>query len=207
MNPSSSTQLTNLKDRASRAMPPEVNDGQLHDHQLQNVFDKAFRSAEGLFPIGYQISVICIYPSVEGGKLAKHWLETAFDHLAPHTSTCIEYYNVSILGHDGICWEHVIERIRPDVILLVSDGTGQLIAGLRNSLKDLIAKSCNGKKPLVIFRDIEPQPSINTSVLLDYISSLTNRNQCQLNAMTGDGAPIPSFRHPRYLLKGRRLHE
>ena len=204
MNPNSSTPLTTPSNRTTT---PTLTHAQPNNHRLEGFFDKATHTQESLFPIGYQISVICIYPSVEGGKLAKHWLETAFNNSAPHTSNCIEYYNVAILGHDGISWEHVIERIRPDVILLVCDGTGQLIAGLRNSLKDLIAKSSNGKKPLVIFRVIELRPSINTSVLLDYVSALTNRNQCQLNAMNEDGAPIPCFRHPRHLLKGRRHHE
>jgi hypothetical protein len=204
MNPSASTQRTTPNNRTTT---PVLKDGEHHDHRLESVLENVADSEQALFPVGYQISVICIYPSVNGGKLAKHWLETAFNNFSPHTSTCIEYYNLAILGHDGINWEHVIERIRPDVILLVCDGTGQLIAGLRNSLKDLIAKSSNGKKPLVIFRVIEHSPSINTSVLLDYVSALTSRNQCHLNAMNGDGAPISCFRHPRYLLKGRRHHE
>jgi len=168
---------------------------------------KTTSPAQTLFPPGYQISVICIYPSVEGGKLAKQWLESAFHHATPRTSTCIEYYNDAVLSRNGISWEHVIERIMPDVILMVCDGTSQLIAGLRHSLRDLIAKSSNGKKPLVVFRDLEPQPNINATVLLDYVSALSNRNKCEFNAMNGDGAPIHCFRHPRLLLKGRKRHE
>jgi len=175
-----------------------------HEHPAPG---KTSHHTQTLYPEGYQISVICIYPSAEGGRLAKQWLESAFHHSAPHTSTCIEYYNDAVLSHDGISWEHVIERVMPDVILMVCDGTSQLIAGLRHSLRDLLAKSSNGKKPLVIFRDLEPHPSINASVLLDYVSALTDRNRCQLHAMNGDGAPIPCFRHPRHLLKGRSHHE
>ena len=207
MNPSSSTKHTRPHNRKMPAPLALSGQHKRNGHSLDSFLGKASQSAEALFPIGYQISVICIYPSVEGGRLAKQWLESAFHHSAPHTSTCIEYYNDAVLSHDGISWEHVIERVMPDVILMVCDGTSQLIAGLRHSLRDLLAKSSNGKKPLVIFRDLEPRPSINASVLLDYVSALTDRNRCQLHAMNGDGAPIPCFRHPRHLLKGRSHHE
>jgi hypothetical protein len=112
-----------------------------------------------------------------------------------------------VLGHDGISWSHVVDRIQPDTILMIGDGRNQLIPGLRHSLKELISQSSNGKKPLVIFRDLEPRPTINTSVLLDYVSALTGKNHCEFNAMNGDGTPIHCFRHPRLLLKARRHTE
>jgi hypothetical protein len=65
----------------------------------------------------------------------------------------------------------------------------------------------NGKKPLVLFRDLEPEPTTNSRIILDYVSALTIRNNCQLNAMNGNGTPISCFRHPRLLLKSRRYHE
>jgi hypothetical protein len=159
------------------------------------------------YPTGYEIRVICIYPTIDGGKLAKRWIESAFSDVSPFTSTCIEYYNYAVLSHDGISWPHVIERIHPDIIVMIGDGGSQLLPGFRHSLKELISRSSTGKKPLVIFRDLDPQPTLNTSVLLDYVSALTNRNHCEFNAMNGDGTPIHCFRHPRFLLKARRHHE
>ena len=158
-------------------------------------------------PSGYEIRVICLYPTVDAGKLGRQWIETAFHGTSPRTSTCIEYYNYAVLGHDGISWSHVVDRIQPDIILMIGDGRNQLIPGLRHSLKELISQSSNGKKPLVIFRDLEPRPTINTSVLLDYVSALTGKNHCEFNAMNGDGTPIHCFRHPRLLLKARRHTE
>jgi len=165
------------------------------------------RSNNESYPSGYEIRVICLYPSVEAGKLGRQWIETAFHNTSPRTSTCIEYYNYAVLGHDGISWSHVIDRIHPDIILMIGDGRNQLIPGLRHSLKELIFQSSNGKKPLVIFRDLEPRPTINTSMLLDYVSALTGKNHCEFNAMNGDGTPIHCFRHPRLLLKARRHTE
>ena len=159
------------------------------------------------YPSGYEVRVICIYPTIEGGKLGKQWIERAFEHMSPSTSTCIEYYNYAVLTHDGISWSHVVERIHPDVILMIGDGKSQLLPGFRHSLKELITKSCNGKKPLVIFRNLDTQPTLNSSVLIDYVSALTDRNRCEFNAMNDDGTPIHCFRHPRFLLKARRHHE
>lgn len=139
--------------------------------------------------------------------MAKQWIERAFERMSPTTSTCIEYYNYAVLSHDGISWSHVVERIHPDVILMIGDSKSQLLPGFRHSLKELIAKSCNGKKPLVIFRNLDPQPTLNCSVLIDYVSALTDRNRCEFNAMNDDGTPIHCFRHPRFLLKARRHHE
>ena len=165
------------------------------------------RSKIKSYPLGYEVRVICLYPSVDAGKLGRQWIESAFHRNDPQTRTCIEYYNYAVLGHDGISWSHVIERIQPDIILMIGDGKNQLIPGLRHSLKDLIFQSSNGKKPLVIFRDLEPRPTINTSVLLDYVSALTGKNHCEFNAMNGEGNPIHCFRHPRLLLKARRHTE
>jgi len=159
------------------------------------------------YPSDYEIRVICLYPSVDAGKLGRQWIETAFHNTSPRTGTCIEYYNYAVLGHDGISWSHVVDRFQPDIILMIGDGRNQLIPGLRHSLKELIFQSSNSKKPLVIFRDLEPRPTINTSVLLDYVSALTGKNHCDFNAMNGDGTPIHCFRHPRLLLKARRHTE
>jgi len=151
----------------------------------------------------YEVSIICLYPAVESGKLGRAWIESAFREATPRASTLVEYYNYAMLGQDGINWGHVTDRVRPHVILIISDGKNQLIPGFRHSLKELLFHSSNGNRPLVIFRNLEPQPTLNTSVLLDYVSALTDRNHCELNAMDGNGAPLGCFRHPRHLLKAR----
>ena len=154
-----------------------------------------------------EIHVICIYPSVQAGKLARQWIETALRTTFSTGRTFIEYFNYAVLSHEGISWTHVIQRMQPDILLLVGDGSSQLDGGLRNSLKELIARSNNGSKPLVIFRDLEPEPGINTRTLLDYVAALTQRNHCELKAMNGNGTPIGCFRHPHHLLKARKHHE
>jgi hypothetical protein len=159
------------------------------------------------FPQGYEIRAICLYPTVEAGKLARAWLESAFHHVIPKRSNSIEYFNYAVLSRDGISWHHVIGRIRPDIILMISDGKNQLLSGFRHSLKELLHESSSGKKPLVIFRDLEPTPSINTSVLLDYVAALSDHNHCEFNAMDGNGTPINCFRHQRLLLRSRHYHE
>jgi hypothetical protein len=156
---------------------------------------------------GYEVRALCLYPTIESGKLGRSWLESTFRHVIPGTSFCVEYYNYAVLNHDGISWRHVIDRIRPDIILMIGDGKNQLESGLRHSLRELFIESCNGKKPLVVFRDLEPTPSINTNVLIDYVAALTDHNNCEFNAMDGNGTPISCFRHPRLLLKTRRHHE
>lgn len=156
---------------------------------------------------GYQIRALCLYPTIDAAKLARTWLESAFHHVMPYASSCIEYYNYAVLSHDGISWRHVIGRIRPDIILMIGDGKNQLVSGFRHSLRKLLSESCNGKKPLVVFRDLESSPSINTSVLLDYVAALTDHNHCEFNALDGNGRPISCFRHPRLLLKARHHHE
>jgi hypothetical protein len=158
-------------------------------------------------PNTYQFSIICLYPSIESGKLGRAWIESAFRETTPHASTRVEYYNYAVLGQDSINWSHVTNRVRPNVILMISDGKNQLIPGFRRSLKDLIIHSSNGNKPLVIFRNLEPQPTLNTSVLLDYVSALTDKNHCELNAMDGNGSSLGCFRHPRHLLKARTYCE
>ncbi len=75
--------------------------------------------------------------------------------MSPHTSARIEFYNYSVMGKGGISWRHHINRIRPHIILMISDGRSQLIQGLRHSIKELISESSIGKKPLVIFRSLE----------------------------------------------------
>ena len=153
------------------------------------------------------IHIICIYPTVEAGKLARQWIETALHSTISNATSQIESYNYAVLSDDGISWAHVIQRLHPDIILMVSDGNSQLHAGLRTSLRELIAHSNNGSKPLVIFRNLEPEPSINTRTMLEYVSALTERNHCELNAINGNGAPISCFRHPHDLLKARKHHE
>ena len=154
-----------------------------------------------------EIHVICIYPSVQAGKLARQWIETALRATFATGRTFIEYFNYAVLSHESISWTHVLQRMQPDIILLVGDGSSQLDTGLRNSLRELMSHSNNGPKPLVIFRDLEPEPGINTRTLLDYVAVLTQRYHCELKAMNRNGTPISCFRHPRHLLKSRRHHE
>ena len=156
---------------------------------------------------GIEIHVICIYPTVHAGKLARQWIETALKNTFSTGSSIIEYFNYAVLTHGGISWPHVIQRMHPDIILMVGDGSSQLDGDLRHSLRELVTHSCNGSKPLVIFRDLEPEPTINTKTLLDYVSVLTRKNHCELNAMDGNGSPISYFRPPHQLLKSRRNHE
>lgn len=156
---------------------------------------------------GHEIKVICLYPSVPAGKLAREWLEKALHTMAPQASTHIEYFNYDVLGHDGISWAHVVGRVQPDIILMVGDGKHTLGSGLRHSLRQLLSQSNGNAKPMVIFRDLEPEPTLNTQILLDYISALSLQNHCELSAMNGNGTPISCFRHPRYLLRTRKHHE
>ena len=164
-------------------------------------------SEEPLYPKGYEIRIICIYPSVDAGKLGKKWIEMAFREMAPFSSTSVEYFNFAVLNHDGICWEHIVERIMPDIILMVSDGNHMLSSGLRHSLSELLSFQNGRRKPMVIFRDLEPLPTLNTRTILDYVSVLSDRNHCEFNAVNGDGDSISCFRHPRLLLKGRKRAE
>ena len=153
------------------------------------------------------IGVVDVLEPDRAGKLARQWIETALHTTLSNHRSMIEYFNYAVLSHDGISWPHVIERIHPDIILMVGDGSSQLDAGLRHSLRALLTYSSNGSKPLVIFRDLEPEPTINTRTLLDYVSALTQKNNCELNATNGNGNPISSFRHPHHLLKSRKHHE
>jgi hypothetical protein len=154
------------------------------------------------------IRVICLYPSVLAAKLARRWIETALHSTLPHAGSHVEYFSYTVLSNNGISWEQVCKRIRPDIILMVGDGNLSLNPNLRHSLRELISMDHpNGKKPLVLFRDLEPEPTTNSRIILDYVSALTIRNNCQLNAMNGNGTPISCFRHPRLLLKTRRYHE
>lgn len=171
-----------------------------------STYEEPRPSAPPTFPGGYQIKVICLYPSIVAGKLARQWMESALRRTAPHTSCCIEYYNYAVMSHDGISWDHVMNRVHPDIILMIGDGNHTLDAGLRHSIRALIS-SANGSRPQVIFRDLEPEPTINTRVLLDYVSAISIHNQCDLSAMNGNGEPISCFRHPRLLLKTRRYCE
>jgi hypothetical protein len=156
---------------------------------------------------GSEIKVICLYPSVVAGKLAREWFESALHAMAPQASTHIEYFNYDVLGHDGISWEHVLGRMKPDIILMVGDGKHVLGSGLRHSLRNLLSLSNDTEKPMVIFRDLEPEPTINTKVLLDYVSALTRLNHCELTAMNGNGTPISCFGHRQYFLKTRKHHD
>lgn len=154
-----------------------------------------------------EVRVICLYPTVEAGKIARHWIEAAVRNTSPETFLSIEYYNYTVLNLDAIRWEHVIGRLEPDIILMVGDGNHTLGSGLRNSLRDLFGRGGKVHKPLVVFRDLEPEPTINTRILLDYVSALSRRHHCELNAMNGNGTPIGCFRNPRHLLSTRRHHE
>jgi len=156
---------------------------------------------------GSEIKVICLYPSITAGKLARKWLETALHTMAPHASSTIEYFNYDVLGHDGISWAHVVGRIHPDIILMIGDGKHILGAGLRHSLRELLSQTNGSEKPMVIFRDLDPEPTLNTQVLLDYVSALTLQNHCELTAMNGNGTPISCFGHRQYFLKTRKHHD
>jgi hypothetical protein len=153
------------------------------------------------------IRIICLYPTVDAGKMARHWVEVALGNASPEVIPSIEYFNYTVLGHDAIRWEHALGNHEPDIILMVGDGRHTLGGGLRNSLRELFSRSGNGRKPLVVFRDLEPEPTLNTRVLLDYVSALSHRNHCELNAVNGNGTPISCFRHPRLLLTTRRHRE
>lgn len=156
---------------------------------------------------GSQIRVICLYPSVTAGKLARQWIETALHRMDPDVSGDIEYFNYAVLSQDGISWKHVIGRTQPDIILIVGDGHHMLGSGLRHSLRELLSHSNGPAHPSVIFRDLEPEPTLNTQVLLDYISALSRKNHCELSAMNGNGTPIGCFGRRQLLLKPRKHHE
>lgn len=158
-------------------------------------------------PFRQEIRVICLYPTVDAGKLARQWLEAAIRETSPDTSPVIEFFNYTVLNHEAIRWEQVLGRLEPDIILMVDNGNQLLGAGLRNSLRDLFSLGGNGRRPLILFRDLEPQPTINAHILLDYVSALSRRNHCQLNATDGNGTPIGCFRNPRHLLAARRHRE
>jgi len=153
------------------------------------------------------IRIICLYPSVDAGKLAREWIERTIRDSQHGLSIVVEYFNYTQLSHDLISWNAVLSRHSPDLILMVGDGTHPLEAGLRNSLRKLFSQWHPSKSPLVIFRDLEPSPSVNTRILLDYVSVLTLRNHCELNAMDGNGTPIDCFKHHQRLLQGRRHQE
>jgi hypothetical protein len=159
----------------------------------------------GLFR--HEVRVICLYPTVEAGKLARRWIEDTVRNTSPEMFPSIEYFNYAVLNLDAIRWEHVIARMEPDIILMVGDGNHTLGSGLRHSLRELFARGGNGHRPLVVFRDLEPEPTINTRILLDYVSALSRRNHCELNAIDGNGTPIGCFRNPRHRLATRRRHE
>ena len=154
-----------------------------------------------------EVRVICLYPTVAAGKLARRWLETAIRQTSPDTYPSIEFFNYAVLDHGGISWSHVMGRICPDVILMVGDGHQTLGSGLRHSLRDLISQGSSLNSPLVIFRVLEAEPSLNSRILLDYVSALTHTHHCELRAMNGNGTPIGSYRNPIRLLTARRHHE
>jgi len=154
-----------------------------------------------------EIRIICLYPTVDAGKMARHWVESALGNTSPDSFPRIEYFNYTVLGLDAIRWEDALGNREPDIILMVGDGKNTLGSGLRNSLRELFSHSGNGRKPLVVFRDLEPEPTLNTRVLLDYVSALSRRHHCELNALNGNGTPISCFRNPRHLLTTRRHHE
>lgn len=156
---------------------------------------------------GSEIRVICIYPTIHAGKLARQWIETALASTMPRAHFQIEYFNYEVISHNGISWEHVCGRLKPDIILIVGDGDHPLDAGLRHSLRELFSLNHREKNPLVLFRDLEPEPSLNTRTILDYVSVLSLKNHCELKAMNGNGTPISCFRNPRLLLKTRQYHE
>ncbi len=167
-----------------------------HDHSSEPV--EVFRQ---------EVRVICLYPTVAAGKLARTWLESAIRQSSPGTYPTIEFFNYAVLDHGGISWSHVMGRICPDVILMLGDGHQTLGSGLRHSLRELISQGSTRTSPLVIFRNLEAEPSLNSRILLDYVSALTHTHRCELRAMNGNGSPIGSYMNPIRLLASRRLHE
>ncbi len=156
---------------------------------------------------GSELHVICIYPNVQAGKLARRWIEEALSSVIPRGLFQIEYFNYDVLSHNGISWGHIRERFHPDIIMMLCDGKHPLDGGLRHSLRDLFHQEHNEKKPLVLFKDLEAEPSLNARTILDYLSVLSLKNHCELNALNGNGGAISSFRHPRLLLRGRQYRE
>lgn len=153
------------------------------------------------------IRVICLYPTVSAGKQAREWIERALGANSTSTLPLMEFFNYSVLSHDAISWTHVFQRFMPDLILMLGDGSHALVAGLRNSLRELLKGSCNGSAPLVIFRDLEPAPTINTRTLVDYVSALTRKNHCEFNAIDSTGMPMSGFSGTKLLLKPRKRYE
>jgi hypothetical protein len=153
------------------------------------------------------VNIICVYPTIHAGKLARQWIETALSSGDSEMKSMIEYFSYEILSHGGISWGHVMERFCPQIVLILSDGKHQLVSELRNSFRQLLAPSHNGPGILVIFRNLEPRPTLNTRIMLDYVSALTQRNHCEFKTVDGNGDSIKCFRHPNLLLQGRRYHE
>jgi len=156
---------------------------------------------------GIEVHVLCIYSTVDAGKLARQWIETAFQTSLSNARAFIEYFNYAVLSDDEMNWADVMRLVNPDIILLLSDGNTQLVSGLRHSLRELLTQQHNGSKPLVIFRNLEPEPTLNTRILLDYVSALSQQGNFELKAVNESGIPIGCFRHQRHLLKSRIYQE
>jgi len=86
--------------------------------------EESNNAAGGAFRNG--IRVICLYPSVEAGKLARQWIERTISVSQNGLSIIVEYFNYTMLSHDLISWNAVLRRHSPDLILMVGDGTHPL---------------------------------------------------------------------------------
>jgi hypothetical protein len=147
-----------------------------------------------------EIKAICIYPNITAGKLARHWMETALHAILPHTHVQIEYFSYALLIQEEISWESISSHSQHHIILIVGDGGQPLEPRFRHSLHELMAHH-HGHHSLVLFRDLDPEPSLNTQTIINYLSALAHRHQCELRAMNGHGEPIDCYRHPRLLLQ------
>ena len=147
-----------------------------------------------------EIKAICIYPNLSAGKLARHWMETALHSILPHTHVQIEYFSYALLIAEEISWESVSPQSQHHIILIVGDGGQPLEPKFRHSLHELMAHH-HGDHSLVLFRDLDPEPSLNTQTIINFLAALAHRHQCELRAMNGHGDPIDCYRHPRLLLQ------
>jgi hypothetical protein len=147
-------------------------------------------------PLPWELQVICLYPTVDAGKIARGWIEMAARKLSPAADMRVEYFSYLTLNQKSFHWEYWVDPLDPDIIMIVGDGGQILESGLRNSLRELFFQGRSGRKPLVFFRDLQPSPTLNTRMFMDYLSALAHRHGCDLNMRNGTGAVIACFRKP-----------
>ena len=129
-------------------------------------------------------------------------METALYSLIPHANAQIEYFSYALLSEECISWESVSQHAQHKIILIVGDGGQPLEPRFRNALHELITHH-HGDHSLVLFRDLDPEPSLNTQTILNYLAALAHRNNCELHAMNGNGHPIDCYRHSGLISRKR----